>query len=102
MLADVRYLTASNRDNVMEDTVKTGAYQRAALALRRALLLADVPHGDAGWTIDARSNGRRSTTMNWYSYRLMSRDVGHDLHLCGRLFQQYIVDTYAKMEQGSL
>ena len=57
------------------------------------------PQGDAGWTIDAGD----VSIKDWYCYRLMVRpDTQHDLHLFGRLLQQYIVDMYAKMEQGRL
>ena len=57
------------------------------------------PQGDVGWTIDAGD----MSVKDWYCYRLMVRpDTKHDLHLFGRLPQQYIVDMYAKMEQGRL
>src|SRR2546421_10239658 len=39
------------------------------------------------------------TSMEYYSYRLQCRDNYSILHLSGRLFQQYIVDSYAKIEQ---
>ena len=42
--------------------------------------------------------------MEWYKYRLMIRgnNDGNDLHRFGRLFQQFIVDMYAKMETNRL
>ena len=42
--------------------------------------------------------------MEWYKYRLMIRgnDDGNDLHRFGRLFQQFVVDMYAKMESNRL
>jgi len=43
----------------------------------------------------------RVTTMQFYSYRLQIRD-GDWLHNAGRLYQQYIVDQYAKIEQNRL
>jgi hypothetical protein len=92
-------LTASKRDNVIRtpsELEHISELHRHYDALHYLLMF---PHGDAGWTIDTRSKGRRITTMNWYSYRLMIRDDGHDLHLFERLFQQYIVDTYAKMSR---
>jgi len=42
------------------------------------------------------------TPMEYYSYRLQLRDNYSILHLAGRLFQQYIVDNYAKIEQSRL
>ncbi|OAD67606.1 hypothetical protein PHYBLDRAFT_173938 [Phycomyces blakesleeanus NRRL 1555(-)] len=57
-----------------------------------------------GWTIDASSlSGEHVTVMQWYSNRLMyRRNTQHLLHLFGRLFQQYIVDMYAKVEHDRL
>ena len=37
--------------------------------------------------------------MKFYAFRLMIRGNCHCLHLFGNLFQQYIVDMYAKIEQ---
>lgn len=41
--------------------------------------------------------------MNYYAYRLMIRqnEINHLLQ-CRRLFQQYIVDMYAKIESERL
>ncbi|OAD78100.1 hypothetical protein PHYBLDRAFT_73606 [Phycomyces blakesleeanus NRRL 1555(-)] len=57
-----------------------------------------------GWTIDASSlSGEHVTVMQWYSNCLMYRhNTQHLLHLFGRLFQQYIVDMYAKVEHNWL
>jgi len=41
----------------------------------------------------------RVTAMQFYSYRLQIRD-GDWLQSAGRLYQQYIVDQYAKIEQN--
>ena len=75
-------MTASNRDIVIrtrtDELEHISELHQHYDALHYVLIF---PHGDAGWTIDARSNGRRITTMNWYSYRLMVRDNGHDLHV---------------------
>ena len=45
--------------------------------------------------------------MDWYKYRLMYRgkdddEERNDLHRFGKLFQQYVVDMYAKMESNRL
>lgn len=66
--------------------------------------------GDAAWCIESRSqhrNNRKASVMNWYKYRLMYRgrdddSQRNDLHRFGKLFQQYIVDMYAKMESSRL
>ena len=41
--------------------------------------------------------------MEYYSYRLQFRDNNYSiLHRSGRIFQQYVVDMYAKIEQSRL
>ena len=43
--------------------------------------------------------------MEWYKYRLMVRGNAREdnyLHRFGKLFQQFIVDMYAKMEANRL
>ena len=43
------------------------------------------------------------TAMRFYSYRIMVRDVDFvHILLCGRLFHQYLVDEWAKIESGRL
>ncbi|KAG2211445.1 hypothetical protein INT45_011464 [Circinella minor] len=62
------------------------------------------PKGDEGWTISSHSNNETITVMQWYKYRFMFRG-NHDeneLHYFRKLFQQYIVDMYAKMESNHL
>jgi len=63
------------------------------------------PRGDDGWHVDVPLIGsvkrERVTTMQFYSYRLQIRD-GDWLQSAGRLYQQYIVDQYAKIEQNRL
>lgn len=64
------------------------------------------PEGSSSWNIQSRSLTEpfnKVSTMAYYSSRLMVRPTtGHLLHLYGKLFHQYIVDMYAKMEQGRL
>jgi len=59
------------------------------------------PRGDDGWHIDVSLidsvKRERVTAMQFYSYRLQIRD-GDWLQNAGRLYQQYIVDQYAKIE----
>ena len=48
-------------------------------------------------------SGSTVTTRQYYCFRLMyRRSSGHDLHLYGKLFHQYVVDMYAKIEQFRL
>ena len=59
------------------------------------------PLGNDGWHINirnSRGNGN-VTALDYYCYRLMVRSGLNHLHLSGRLFHQYIVDMYAKIEQ---
>ena len=63
------------------------------------------PRGDDGWHINipliGTSKRTRVTPMQFYSYRLQLRN-GDWLQYAGRLYQQYIVDQYAKIEQNRL
>jgi hypothetical protein len=58
------------------------------------------PIGDDGWHIDMLLLGakrrERVITMQFYSYRLQIRDG--DCQRAGCLYQQYIVDQYAKIK----
>ncbi|MGC8035681.1 hypothetical protein ACP3WA_26600, partial [Salmonella enterica] len=40
--------------------------------------------------------------MQFYAYRLMMRDGFNTILRSGRLFQQYVVDEYAKIEMQCL
>jgi len=70
------------------------------------------PTGHFGWNKDLMNVDRTQevSAMQYYSFHLMYRkpldaempDVNHHLHLFGTLFQQYIVDMYAKVEQARL
>ena len=63
------------------------------------------PKGDDGWheNIPLTGSGvrKRVSQMQFYSYRLQVRD-GDWIQSANRLFQQYIVDQYAKIEQNRL
>ena len=62
------------------------------------------PLGEDGWHLNIpHSKGRGNiTSMEYYAYRLMVRSRLSPLHLSGRLFHQYTVDVYAKIEQQRL
>ena len=58
------------------------------------------PFWDKGWEKDYQSQRKQYTPMQYYRYRLMVRGDAsfNTLHRMGRLFQQHIVDMYAKIE----
>ncbi|MCP3668651.1 MAG: hypothetical protein GY696_40250, partial [Gammaproteobacteria bacterium] len=65
------------------------------------------PAGDYGWypaMEKARKTEQRSTVtmLQFYAYRLAIRQDFSALHLAGKLFQQFIVDAYVKIEQSRL
>ena len=62
------------------------------------------PSGDNGWHLKiAHSRGKGDVTaLEYYSSRLMVRSDLSNLHMCGRLFHQYLVDMFAKVEQQRL
>ncbi|OAD74205.1 hypothetical protein PHYBLDRAFT_167630 [Phycomyces blakesleeanus NRRL 1555(-)] len=108
--SEIAVLIMNNEEGTSRDIVlhtranfqqNINEYHRSYDALHYVLLF---PHGEDGWTIDASSlSGEHVTVMQWYSNRLMyRRNTQHLLHLFGRLFQQYIVDMYAKVEQDRL
>ena len=61
------------------------------------------PYGTDGWHINLKlQNGRKLTAMVYYRYHIMVRqDVSVLLH-AKRLFQQYLVDAYCKIETEQL
>ena len=66
------------------------------------------PSGDKGFQLGCNTSEKRQnkncTVMQYYRYRLMphSGDTFNTIHRMGQLFQQYIVDMYAKIEGGRL
>lgn len=67
------------------------------------------PCGDSGWTPDTphmqvRNTALRTVTtqLQYYCYRLAVRDGFSILHASVKLFQQYIVDSYVKVEGSRL
>ena len=62
------------------------------------------PFGDLGWERDYRSGGKKYSAMQYYKYKLMIHGncSFNAIHRMGRLFQQYVVDIYAKIEDGRL
>jgi hypothetical protein len=68
------------------------------------------PHGDPGWRtgLELQSNYRarirtRLTLQDYHSYRLFPRETGFNTLFRGnRLFQQYVVDAFACVDQNRL
>ena len=92
----------ASRDIVLH--ARTGGLQRitecncAYDSLHYVLLF---PTGDNGWHLKIpHSRGKGDVTaLEYYSSRLMVRSDLSYLHMCGRLFHQYLVDMFAKVEQ---
>jgi hypothetical protein len=63
------------------------------------------PMGDFGWADDLQQFGtqRKVTLKQFYAYRIMERSDEYScLHRAKRLFQEYLVDQYAKIETSRL
>ena len=61
------------------------------------------PFGDKGWKCNYMSGNKKCTPLQYYKYRLMVHDNSFNtIHCMGRLFQQYIVAMYAKIEEEQL
>ncbi|XP_078444240.1 uncharacterized protein LOC144713523 [Wolffia australiana] len=59
------------------------------------------PYGSPGWSTQLKENFQL-TMKQFYAYHFMVRDTSIVLHLSGRLFQEYVVDSYAKVEESRL
>lgn len=61
------------------------------------------PKGDFGWSSGLKSSSAANVTiMDFYKNQLHVRPANSELFKYGRLFHQYIVDMYAKMESFRL
>lgn len=62
------------------------------------------PYGDSGWTIGIqhKNSNKQTSIMNFYAYHMMQRNNFNTILRAGRLFHQYVVDQYAKLEQQRL
>ena len=66
------------------------------------------PFGDKGFSPDAhplmKKTSQFCSAMQYYKYRLMPHtgDTFNTIHRLGRLFQQYVVDMYSKIEFSRL
>lgn len=85
---------------------KTGRLRRIPIinemvdAMTYPLLL---PYGDAGWCPGVKlTNGKNLSMCQYYGYRIALREGNNTLHRGGKLWQQYIVDSYCKVEENNL
>ena len=66
------------------------------------------PFGDKGWElgsfISTNRQSKKCSPLQYYRYMLMihAGETFNTLHQMGRLFQQYVVDMYAKVESMRL
>ena len=66
------------------------------------------PYGDKGWELGCHTSknhqSKKCSAMQFYRYRLMVHggETFNIIHRLGRLFQQYIVDMYLKIEAERL
>ncbi|KAG2192304.1 hypothetical protein INT47_004424 [Mucor saturninus] len=59
------------------------------------------PMGQSGWHKSCVSeSGLKVTTMQFYSFHLMFRSCGHDLHLYGKLFHHFISSLRTELYRG--
>lgn len=59
------------------------------------------PEGGHGWSIEMKQ--RTGITLKSYvQYRLMRRNDKNILHMAGKLFQQFVVDQYLRIERQNL
>ncbi len=106
MIGDDHDLYVSNRDIILR--MHDGGLQRISEThpfynpLHYVLLFS---HDDDGWYVDIPltvfAKRERVMTMQFYFYRLQIRDRDW-FNNTGHLYQQYIVDQYAKIEQNHL
>nr|CDJ83292.1 uncharacterized protein LOC100903664 [Haemonchus contortus] len=65
------------------------------------------PRGELGWHPNMRKNPSerrrtRITQKEYYSNMIAVRAGFNPLHFCGKLYQQFLVDSYVKVEQNRL
>ena len=94
----------NNRDIVLHyrdgDLKRISELHRSYYPLQYPLLF---PNGTDGWHINLKlQNGRKLTAMVYYRYHIMIRQNMSVLLRAKRLFQQYLVDAYCKIETERL
>ena len=101
--ADSRDVVIKGRDNQLQ---RINELHRAYDPFSYVLLF---PHGEFGWSPQILRRGpntnnrqRKVTQLDYYSYRIHFRPGLYTLHRSGRLFLQFVVDVYARIEQNRL
>ena len=103
--------TVSERDVVVYKNASNHPEQKKLFNIKATHPMYDslmyvliFPFGDKGWERGYKSGNKEYTAMQYYKYRLMvhSGDTFNIIHHMGRLFQQYVVDMYVKIEDGRL
>ncbi|XP_076030510.1 uncharacterized protein LOC143018816 [Oratosquilla oratoria] len=64
-----------------------------------------IPNGDKGYSLNMEKNGsaKRLTALMYYSALYMEREgIFNHITKCRRLFQQFVVDNYVKIESSRL
>lgn len=61
------------------------------------------PYGDIGWSPGLKlRNGRNLSMCQYYGYRMATRECERTSQRGGKLWQQFIVDAYCKVEENNL
>ena len=100
--------TNSNRDIVLYKRASDNELGHSLMHISETSALYDplqyvllFPYGQLGWTYKTTSlaNNKTVSAMHFYAFHLMQRPNSFNILLrSGRLFQQYVVDQYAKVE----
>ena len=102
---------ASERDVVVYKNATSHPNGKSLMKIKAAHPMYDplmyvlmFPFGDVGWEINYKSGKKKYTAMQCYRNRLMicGDDTFNTIHRMGRLFQQFVVDMYARIEDGRL
>ena len=56
------------------------------------------PFGDKGGELNFKFGDKKCTPLQYYKYRMIQDNPFNTIHYMAWLFQQYIMDMYAKIE----
>lgn len=117
---DVALVFVSDREGNIPADIDFAVYPSNSRTLKRINSLSKhldpmvfplfFPNGEFGWTTDMHHSSEHSTavrnkitTLQFYSYKIaVRRNVFNPLHYGGKLFQQYLVFAYARVEANRL
>ena len=90
----------------VNDNIATRTWDISLLDINLDVLIYPLlfPFGEQGWHDRMQQQGstRRVTHMQYYSYFLSIRDRFNPILNAGKLFQQFAVNAYVKMEANRL